>query len=71
MNVQGDFPAFIATKYIKIILWASILVATQPEKKSPAGKIETLPNDSLGWGLEIDDKSTRQMLFSYTASICY
>jgi len=40
-----------------------MLVATQPEKKSPAGKIENFLNDSLGRGLEIDGKSTRSMHF--------
>jgi len=58
------------TKYVKLIFLVSILVATQPEKKSPAGKIENLPNGSPGKGLKIDDKSTMPILF-YTAFICY
>ena len=55
-------PTLTANKYIKLILLAALLVATQPEKKSPAGKIENLTNGSSGRGLKIDGKSTRSML---------
>jgi len=47
-NVKDNYTIFIAAECVKFILYASMMVATQPEKKSPAEKIENLPNDSWG-----------------------